>query len=138
MTKRARCVFAALVVVLAAAPVVRSPAEDSFPLSTYPMFSLARPAETSVSTAVGFDAGNDRITLSPRIVGGTVEVIQAAGTIAQAIRSGATGELCSEVLERVPSTVVAVEIVTETYDVIDYFDGNEDPISRTVHARCES
>ena len=124
--------------VLAAAPVVRSPADDSFPLSTYPMFSLARPRETTVSSAAGYDAAGARLRLSPRVVGGTGEVIQAAGTIVQAIRDETTAALCEEILTNVPTAAVAVEIVTETYDVIGYFDGDEDPLERTIHARCES
>ena len=138
MKNRARCAFGVLLLALTAYPALRSPADDSFPLSTYPMFSTARPAETSVSSAVGFDSTDQRITLSPRIVGGTLEVIQAAGTIAQAIRSGSTANLCDEVLAKAPAAVVAVEIVTETYDVVGYFDGADDPSQRTVHARCES
>lgn len=134
---RVRCAFAVLVVALVAAPVLRSPGDDSFPLSTYPMFSLARPAETTVSSAVGFDAADQRVILSPRIVGGTAEVIQAAATVGRAIRSGAAEELCREIIARAPTKAVAVEIVTETYDVVAYFDGDEEPIRRTVHARCE-
>ena len=136
MQNRARCVFALVVLALVAAPLLRAPSNDSFPLSTYPMFSVARPAETSVSTAVGWSADGERVTLSPRIIGGTAEVIQAAGTIAQAIGSGTTDALCSEVLAKAPDRVAAVEVVTETYDVVAYFDGAEDPIRRTVHARC--
>ena len=41
-------------------------------------------------------------------------------------------------LAEAPGAVVAVEIVTETYDVIAYFDGDREPLARTVHARCES
>ena len=136
MKNRARCAFSVLLLALAAYPALRSPSADSFPLSTYPMFSVARPAETSVSSAIGFDAEDRRVTLSPRIVGGTLEVIQAAGTIAQAIRTGGTEDLCIEVLDKAPPTVVAVEIVTETYDVVGYFDGEKEPIERNVHARC--
>jgi hypothetical protein len=138
MQKWVRCGFAAIVVLLAAAPVARSPGNDSFPLSTYPMFSLARPQETTVSSAAGYDTSGMRITLSPTVVGGTREVIQAAGTVAQAIGSGSSEELCREVLATAGTEVVAVEIVTETYDVIAYFDGDEEPQQRTVHARCES
>jgi hypothetical protein len=138
MQKWARCGLAAIVVLLVAAPVARSPGDDSFPLSTYPMFSLARPQQTTVSSAAGYDAAGGRITLSPTVVGGTREVIQAAGTVAQAIGSGSSEELCREVLDKAGTRVVAVEIVTETFDVIAYFDGDEDPVQRTVHARCES
>lgn len=122
---------------LVAAPVLRSPADDSFPLSTYPMFSLARPAETTVSSAVGYDQSDNRLTLSPRVVGGTGEVIQAAGTVIQAINAGTSDALCREVLAKASEDVVTIEIVTETYDVVAYFDGDEDPVQRTVHARCE-
>lgn len=120
-----------------AAPVVRAPSNDSFPLSTYPMFSLARPRQTTVSSAVAYDASANRLTLSPSVVGGTGEVIQAAGTVVQAINSGTAQQLCQELLADTPIEVVAVEIVTETYDVIDYFDGNEDPLASVLHARCE-
>ena len=138
MQRWARCALGAAIVLLAAAPVVRSPADDSFPLSTYPMFSLARAQETTVSSAAGFDAAGLRLRLSPRVVGGTGEVIQAAGTVAQAIRNGTSEALCREVLAEAPAAVVTVEIVTETYDVIAYFDGEEEPLDRTVHARCDS
>jgi len=137
MTNRARCLFAAVLVLSVAAPVLRSPASDSFPLSTYPMFSLARPAETTVNSAVAYDSADARLTLSPRVVGGSVEVIQAAGTLAQAINAGTADALCREVLANAPDRVVTIEIVTETYDVVAYFDGDEDPLRRTVHARCQ-
>ena len=138
MQRWVRCAFAAGFVLLVAAPVVRAPFNDSFPLSTYPMFSLARPQQTTVSSAVGYDAAANRLTLSPAVVGGTREVIQAAGTVGQAIGSGAAEELCREILANAPAEVVAIEIVTETYDVIGYFDGDEEPLEQTVHARCES
>lgn len=136
MRNRARCLFGVLVVLLVAAPAVRSPSADSFPLSTYPMFSLARPAETTVSSAIGFDRAGERITLSPGVIGGTAEVIQAAATVSQAIRAGTTDALCGEILAKAPAGAVAVEVVTETYDVVGYFDGDEEPIRATVHARC--
>ncbi|MBT8216651.1 MAG: hypothetical protein KJO17_07380 [Acidimicrobiia bacterium] len=138
MQTRARCLFGLLVIVLVAAPAFGSPDRDSFPLSTYPMFSLARPAETTVSTAVGFRADGERLTLSPRTISGTREVIQAAGTVAQAISSGTADALCREILTGAPATVAAIEIVTERYDVVAYFDGATAPLERTVHARCES
>jgi hypothetical protein len=136
--KRVKCAFAAVIVLLVAAPVARPPVDDSFPLSTYPMFSWSRPQETTVSSAAGYDAAGGRLRLSPMVVGGTREVIQAAGTVAQAINTGAAAALCREVLAGAPGQVVAVEIVTEIYDVIAYFEGDEDPRRRTVHARCGS
>lgn len=124
-------------VLAVAAPVLGSPFRDSFPLSTYPMFSVARPQQATVSSAVGFDASGAEVTLRPTDIGGTREVIQAAATISRAISRGEAAELCEEVLSNVPAAAV-VEIVTETFDVIAYFDESEEPLQRIVHARCSS
>ncbi len=131
----ARCAVSAVMVLAVAAPVVGSPYRDSFPLSTYPMFSTARPQRTTVNSAVGFDAAGAALTLRPGDIGGTREVIQAAATLSRAISRGEAGDLCREVLSNVPAAAV-VEIVTETYDVIAYFDESEAPLQRVVHARC--
>lgn len=119
-----------------AAPILSPPEDDGFPLSTYPMFSRARSQVTSVSTAVGYGEGGERLGLSPTVIGGTREVIQASTTVAQEVAAGTVEEFCREVLSRAPGEVTAVEIVTETYDVIAYFDGATDPQQRDVHARC--
>lgn len=124
-------------VLAVAAPVLGSPFRDSFPLSTYPMFSVARPQQATVSSAVGFDASGAEVTLRPTDIGGTREVIQAAATISRAISRGEAAELCEEVLSNVPAAAV-VEIVTETFDVIAYFDESEEPLQRIVHAKCSS
>lgn len=124
-------------VLAVAAPVLGSPFRDSFPLSTYPMFSVARPQQATVNSAVGFDTAGDELTLRPIDIGGTREVIQAAATVSRAISRGEAEDLCREVLTNVPTAAV-IEIVTETYDVIAYFDENEEPLQRIVHARCQS
>lgn len=137
MTRTARCVISAAVVVAVAFPVLGSPFRDSFPLSTYPMFSVARPQQAAVNSAVGFDTTGGEITLRPLDIGGTREVIQAAATISRAISRGEAEDLCKEVLRKVPGATV-IEIVTETYDVIAYFDDDQVPLQRVVHARCMS
>jgi len=124
-------------VLAVAAPVLGSPFRDSFPLSTYPMFSVARPQQATVNSAVGFDTAGDELTLRPIDIGGTREVIQAAATVSRAISRGEAEDLCREVLTNVPTAAV-IEIVTETYDVIAYFDESEEPLQRIVHARCQS
>jgi len=137
MNRTVRCVVSAAIVLAVAAPVLGSPFRDSFPLSTYPMFSVARPQQATVNSAVGFDIAGGELTLRPIDIGGTREVIQAAATVSRAISRGETEDLCREVLTNVPAAAV-IEIVTETYDVIAYFDESEEPLQRIVHARCQS
>jgi hexokinase len=129
--------IAALAIALVVALVWPAPAgRDSFPLSNYPMFAAARPAETSSRSAVGVDAAGEFLRLSPADIGGTDQVIQAAATIRQAVENDTTDELCDEIAERISGRAVAVEVVTERYDTIAWFDGRTEPIERRVHARC--
>lgn len=129
--------FAAVMIVAVIAPMVGPTSEDGFPLSTYPMFSRPLPAVTSQATAAGFDRGGDQVALTPTVIGGTREIIQAAMTAANEVAGGSSDRFCREVLDRAPSEVTAVEIVTETYDVVAYFAGTKQPSEREVHARCE-
>lgn len=137
MGTRRRQVIAMAAVALVAALVWPATADrDSFPLSNYPMFAAARPAETTFRTAVGVDASGDVVRLSPRQIGGTDQVIQAAATIRRAIENGTADEVCAEIARRHDGAAVTVEIVTERYDTIAWFDGDTEPIERRVHARC--
>jgi hypothetical protein len=128
--------FSLLMIAAAVWPATTSPPRDSFPLSNYPMFAADRPTEARFATVVATDPDGRTDRLSPRTIGGTDQVIQAAATVAQAVRNGEAEQLCREILGRLDDPV-RVEVVTETYDTIEWFDGNETPISRTVHATCE-
>ena len=55
--------------------------------------------------ADGFGKGGSEHVLAPELTGGTVEVIQAAQTIFDAIRAGAADDLCTEILEHCNSSV---------------------------------
>lgn len=122
-------------------PVVRRPQVDSFPLSTYPMFTQERPRVTTIDLAVGVDADGRDVRLDPGLVGGTIEVIQAVATVAAGIRHGTTTALCEEVAGRVAGTgrtdVVEVVIATDRYDVVAALAHRAPPVQRVVHARCE-
>ena len=130
----------AVVAALVVAPLFRQPPTDSFPLSTYPMFSDPIDALVDVGTVVGRAAGGERIVLSPTEIGGTDEVILAGATVDEAIRGGrvAVESLCASVADRIdPATTIAeLEVVTERYDAIAYFAGDTQPIDVVVHARC--
>jgi hypothetical protein len=112
--------------------------EDSFPLSNYPMFSYDRGRVTALDTAVGVTAEGARERLSPEVIAGGYEVIHASRTVSKAIHTGDAASLCAEIAGRADDDLVAIEVVTETYDTIRWFDGEETPIGRVVHATCET
>lgn len=137
-----RKAVASLVAVVALVGIVPLALDrDSFPLSTYPMFSSRRSSAESVHTAVTVTADGTATRLSPTLIAGTDEVIIATVTVANAIRSGTTEQLCGEIARRVAGTAaaseaVAVEVVTERFDAVRWYDGDRTPLERRVHARC--
>ncbi|WP_437649078.1 hypothetical protein [Sorangium sp. So ce362] len=131
-------------VLLMLAPLFRRPPVDSFPLSTYPMFSWGRhDARTPVERAIGVDSRGERRPIPPRLVG-SEEVLQAKATLAQSIRQGARAAraLCRGIAARVAeqdryADVVKIEIRTDTFDAVAFFDGQEAPVDSKLHATCK-
>ncbi|HET9477677.1 MAG TPA: hypothetical protein VFP63_09330 [Dehalococcoidia bacterium] len=137
---RARAYLVSIAFAAAVAlPVLGSTESDSFPLSTYPMFSGRQSAEADIPHAVAITEGGERRVLPPDAILND-EVIQAFETLRQAIADGpeATHALCERIAARAgrPGDV-AVEIVTDRYDAIRYFEGDEKPLRSTVHASCK-
>lgn len=137
----------ALVVSLAAIAATLSPAfgdppRDSFPLSTYPMFSSVRET-SSIDVVVGFDEEGRAHRIPPSAVA-NAEVMQAAQTIALAVRQRRGRALCAEVAARVAENpelalVRRLEVQSRRFDPRTYFvdaDGKE-PIRLRVRAWCE-
>lgn len=120
------------------APALVGRGYDSFPLSTYPMFAGDRDVVAPVSTVVAID-GDRSIRLSPQLIGGTDEPMLAAETVVQAIRDGEAHALCAEVAHRLEHTAVRgrLEVVTEHYDTLQWFEDDRTPTARTVYAECE-
>ena len=130
----ARLALLLVVVVVGIVPLVLD--RDSFPLSTYPMFSSRRTPTGSVDTAVMVvDGVVERLT--PSQIAGTDEVIIAAEVVSNSIRAGDADDLCREIAARSTSRG-RIEIVTERYDALRWYEGDREPISRTVHATCEA
>jgi hypothetical protein len=125
---------AAVVVVVGLVPLALD--RDSYPLSTYPMFSNRRSTAESVDTAVLIRDGKLR-RLSPSLIADTDEVILAAATVKRAIAAGTAATLCTEIAERVGGRG-EIEVVTERFDSVRWYEGDKEPLSRTVHARCPS
>ena len=120
-------------------PLLRSPPRDSFPLSSYPMFSRRIEAVNGVSTIVGLTGDGSRKTLSPLVISGSDEVTQALVDVGLAVNTGdtATASLCEAAAARVTDEdVVTLEVITERYDAVEFFSGAKAPLATSVHATC--
>ncbi len=122
----------------------QDPSQDSFPLSTYPMFSYDRGRIASVTIALAFGPNGLEVPIPPGFVA-TSETMQAMKTIAKSVRQGGAREreLCRSIAERVASstdpefrTANQVAFVRNTVDSIDYLAGNTRPLTRQVHMHC--
>ncbi len=122
-----RVVAAAVSLVLlgaTAAPVLRAPHDDGFPLSTYPMFATPRPTQLTLDYARGVTATGAPCTLAPALIG-TGEVLQAVAVISRARAARQLPALCVDIAARVAADhafadVVAVQIVTGTHDAVAF------------------
>jgi hypothetical protein len=99
-------------------PVVRTPDDDGFPLSSYPMFAARRPAELTMVSARGVTRDGWLRALSPSHLG-TGEVMQAFATVQRAAEAGAEAiaALCTAIAGRVAGDAalddpVAVELLS--------------------------
>ena len=68
-------------------PLLGNPRDDSFPLSTYPMFAWKRPTKMSMSYPIGETASGERRYLVPRVIG-SGEVLQARAIVERAVGKG--------------------------------------------------
>lgn len=83
-------------------PLAREPAtEDSFPLSTYPMFAFKRPdARVAMHYVVAVGPGGARTHVPPSLVANR-EPMQAMKTVQRAVSLGQQAGLCADVAGRV-------------------------------------
>jgi hypothetical protein len=123
-------------------PLQQAKPKDSFPLSTYPMFSRKRPSEVSIDHVVGVGASGRQEAIPPRFVA-SGEVLQAKITISQKLKRGRKGalELCKQVAARLADEeaygwVERVEVRSDRYLVVGYFSGARKPIWSRRHASC--
>jgi hypothetical protein len=117
--------------------------EDSFPVSSYPMFSNPREtAEMSLKYALGIGAGGERSWIEPGLVANG-EVLQARATISRSVKAGKASakKLCTAIAARVASREVLpgveeIRLVTGTYDAVEYLTGRDRVGEEKVHATC--
>ncbi len=128
-------------VVLSVLPAFRDPADDSYPLSTYPMFSVKR-GQPLIHQLLG-TGPNGSEPVPPRLVANG-ETLQAAAAIRSAVERGKPGmrTLCREAAARVATetdfaTITALEIRAVRYDPISYFELGKAPVESRRLYRCE-
>lgn len=119
------------------APVVAN--HDSFPLSTYPMYSRTRPAEVDIVTGVGISPSGREVALSMRTLADTDDPLIAESRLRTAARTDAASEaMCEEIATKVDPSVVGVRLVTQRHDVVKRASGGDSLIASEVHAECEA
>lgn len=139
---RAWLMIAVIVVGLGVWPVVAQ--RDSYPVSNLPMFAWPRTRAEPVVTAVAATGEGDDLQiwrLGPRRLAATDEVISAGATLRRAVAQGTTDVLCDEIAARVavmgPAQAQRIEILTERFDAVEWFQGQRTPLERAVHHRCD-
>lgn len=118
----------------------RAQPKDSFPLSSYPMFSLKRSKRTRVTYLVGIDARGGR-RLLPSTCFGAGGLNQVRRQLNRAVREGRADAVCRSVASGPAlrkggpfADVVEVQVITGAYRLADYFAGTKAPASERVHA----
>ncbi|MDH3754065.1 MAG: hypothetical protein OEU32_09360 [Acidimicrobiia bacterium] len=138
-----RLVVSALVVGVIGAPAITD--SDSFPVSTYPMYSRPRADVVSIATVVQVDPNGSVERLSLTLIGNSDDPLIVEALVRDSIRDGGRGAplLCADVArrvadrdERAPTEGVEIEVVSERHDVVALVRGDESLVAREVHARC--
>jgi hypothetical protein len=130
------------VLVAVVSPAFQAKPEDSYPLSTYPMFSQRRTAPV-LYFAEGIDAAGKRSRVPPELIAND-EVMQAAAVVRRAVLDGedASARLCARVAEQARRTeshraLARIELVSAKFDPVGYFVGSGEPLERTTHFGCD-
>lgn len=124
-------------------------ARDSFPLSTYPMFSTDRKGRVTVPHVIGITADGQRVPLHYRHYG-TGGLNQVRKQIARAVRGGDAAKIAQRYADALASptrklrsreaAVQRVLVVRSRFSFDDYFNQDEPstrPSSETIHAQCD-
>lgn len=128
----------AALVLWALSPGFRTPPQDSFPFSNYPMFAAGKPEQLRLGHILGQTASGSLIPLSPAAAAGNSEVLQAKGVIEDAISRGEAEQLCREAASRLgaPCPYEKLLVATSVFDTVAYFDNGGQALSRHIYATC--
>lgn len=143
MGRSARIVVTVGVLAALVSPVVLD--ADGIPLSTYPMYSRARPATSTIYTAQLVRDG-ERLALSFETIGASDDPLVVAGELRAAVGAGRADVRCAEIADRAAGRIAhgggaqpddRIEVVSERHDTVAFVEGGESLLERTVHASCE-
>jgi len=133
--------FGLSLVALVASKGLGDPDDDSYPLSTFPMFARAR-ERPRLSFVEGVDRDGQPVRLTPELVA-SGEVMQAAATVRRAVAAGPEGmrALCDATAARIAEServteIGRVRIVAASFDPVRYFVSGPEPEERVVHWEC--
>jgi hypothetical protein len=122
-------------------PAFGNPHDDSFPLSTYPMFTERR-GKPTLYQVVASDGSGTLTRVAPRYLGSS-EVLQAKALLDSAARGGARKRraFCEAVAQRVREHGQLhhwqeLSLVRLRFDPIAYFTTGPQPLEREVLERC--
>lgn len=135
MSRRFRLLLLGVAAAVALSPLTRDPRDDTYPLSTYPMFATDRGAVHSIPTVVEVLGDGATVRLSPESIAGTDEPVLTAITVRSAVRDGRAGALCDEVVARLGIGRRA-RVQTERHDVIALIADDAPPLAVEIHAEC--
>lgn len=119
---------------------------DSFPISTYPMFSADRKGRVTIPHVIGITSDWQRIPLHYRHYG-TGGLNQVRKQLARGIRRGDAARIAQRYADslvisprRNETNVVRVLVVRSRFRFDEYFSttaASHQPFRETIHAQCE-
>ncbi len=137
MRSRLRRLAPALAAVLVLSPLVRVAESDTYPLSTYPMFTADRGSIHDFATVVGVDGAGAVVRLSPEVIAGTDEVVLASVTVERAVARDRAEGLCEAVAARAGRPLTEIIVRSETVDLVAHIVDDEPALAIVEHARCD-
>lgn len=142
LAERGAYAYAFIVITLALvlSPLAREPLDDSYPLSTFPMFSRKPEPILPLTQALGMHADGAITPLSPQLAAGTVEVLQAMVYLRREVDAGRARPLCEAIAARAAgegAELRAVAIARSEFQLDSYFSGAPEPSKRRVVASCQ-
>lgn len=134
--------FGALVLGAVLSPALRTFTDDSYPLSTYPMFARER-SSVCLTRVLAVDAREQSRAVPPVLIA-SGEITQAQTAVRVAMREDPhrRREFCAQIASRVAgnasfSEATRLEIVSECYRPVAYFLEGPEPQSRRLRTDCE-